>query len=280
MVHFVGIKSKIKHVQLSNSKIDHVKSIIIDQHKNTHHKNINAHISLSNFHPILVESKQYYQEIYTKESKNFEVFEKHRYLISPPNYGESLSGEIRLRQFENILNSFAYERHVFQREFHDIITKALAELIVGEDWNIIGPRLMQKRSWKKRSKCAMAMAPRRFGKSVSIAMIVVAFAIVKKGSTQSIFSTGRRASSNLLEICKKFAIEVGAVIERDNMEELWIVHDDKSISKIFSYPANAKVFIFFSFYLENKKFVDWCLDDDDDRLNKWLIFPGFDCICV
>jgi hypothetical protein len=276
MVNFVGIKSKIKHVKLSNLKTDHLKSVIIDKNKhasNTNHKN-NGHLSLSNFHPILIESKQYYQEIYTKESKNFEVFEKHRYLISPPNYGESLSGEIRLRQFENILNSFAYERHVFQREFHDIITKALAELIVGEDWNIIGPRLMQKRSWKKRSKCAMAMAPRRFGKSVSIAMIVVAFAIVKKGSTQSIFSTGRRASSNLLEICKKFAIEVGAIIERDNMEELWIVHDDKSISKIFSYPANAKVFIFFSFYLENNKLlIDD--DDDDDQLNKWFLFQVF-----
>ena len=225
--------------------------------------------SLTNFESIVSETELYYQDKYFRENKRYEVVKKHKYVIDPPNYNQDIPGEAKLRQFENILNAFNYERHVFQREFHDIITKALAESIVGEDWNIIGPKLMAKRDWKKRSKCAMALAPRRFGKSVSIAMTVVAYAVVRPDSVQSIFSTGRRASANLLDLCKKFAIELNLNIEKDNMEELFIKHPDGKMSKIFSYPANAKVnrkteknnFIYLFIYLYVVVVISFIHDD-------------------
>lgn len=210
--------------------------------------------SCTNFDGIMEEMETYYQNQYVKECRKYEIHKVAKYYVDPPNYKSQLPGEANLRRFEEILNMFKYKRHVFQREFHDIITKALAESIVGEDWSMIGPKLMRKRDWRKRSKCAMALAPRRFGKSVSIAMVCVAYAMVKPGSVQSIFSTGRRASAHLLDLCKKFAIELDLNIDRSNQEELWIKHPDGTMSKIFSYPANAKInfgdshFYFFFFF--------------------------------
>lgn len=199
-------------------------------------------INVTDFIPIAKEIERTYQHKHYIDNKDFEVLKKHKYFTDPPSYADDLPGEAKLRQFEHILNAFSYQRHVFQLEFHAIITQALAEYIVGEDqWAIHGARIMEKRGWKKIGKCAMGMAPRRFGKSVSIAEIAIALAIVKEGSIQSIFSTGRRASANLLDLCKKFGIEMDVDIDKDNQEQFFIKFPNGKISKIYSYPANAKV---------------------------------------
>lgn len=90
----------------------------------------------------------------------------------------------------------------------------------------------------------LAKAPRRFGKSVAVSRIVISFALKMPGSTQSIFSTGRRASRNLLELCYKKLCDIGFQDRevRFNQEELFI-QDPLSgkISKIFCYPSNSKI---------------------------------------
>jgi hypothetical protein len=111
------------------------------------------------------------------------------------------------------------------------------------------------------SKMVMAKAPRRFGKSVAVGMAIVAFAIVMSDTTQSIFSTGRRASKNLLEICYKQLVDLGlgsweagvcgffylvrlTTIKKSgiNQENLFIKNPFTGrISKIFSYPSNPKI---------------------------------------
>jgi hypothetical protein len=128
--------------------------------------------------------------------------------------------------------------------FHDEVVKAVAPSVVGpEDWDRVGPRIIKERKWDKIAQMVMAKAPRRFGKSVAVGMIVIAYAQVMGGSVQSIFSTGRRASRNLLDIAYKLALErgLGSRIVRYNQEELWFMNDDGTTSKIFSYPANAKI---------------------------------------
>ena len=108
----------------------------------------------------------------------------------------------------------------------------------------------------------LAKAPRRFGKSIAgdqmnlffckyvdekkniVGMIVIAFALVMPGSTQAIFSTGRRASRNLLEICYKHLVDLG-LSDREvgfNQENLFIKDPESGkISKIYCYPSNSKV---------------------------------------
>jgi hypothetical protein len=88
-------------------------------------------------------------------------------------------------------------------------------------------------------------------------MIVISYAIVMENSTQSIFSTGRRASRNLLEICYKQLNDLGLASWADtlvfflfflikkirfNVEQLFLKNPfTGKISKIFSYPSNPKI---------------------------------------
>ena len=181
-----------------------------------------------------------------------------------------LPGEARLRKFEEILeNGYVYTRHIFQKEFHDEIVKAMGESIVGDDWARVGPYLSQQRGWTKTGKAVMGMAPRRFGKSISVAQVVIARAEVMivhdpvvQEDVQAIFSTGRRASTNLLQYCYHMALErgLGPRIRKFNDETLWIAGGEPGdptppMAKIYSYPSNAKIdetlvffFSFFSFF--------------------------------
>ena len=151
---------------------------------------------------------------------------------------------MRLKRYEEILErGFVWRRHRFQKGFHDECVKALAPSIVGRDWDRVGPRIIKERLWLHLAQIVIAKAPRRFGKSAGVGMNAATYAEVMHGSVQAIFSTGRRASRNLLDICYKMIIErgLGPYICRYNQEELWIKFPDGKTSKIFSYPANAKI---------------------------------------
>lgn len=202
-------------------------------------------------HGVMESAEQYYLDQFHKQTEKMRVYNKVEQFSAPTIEARASNGEARLRKFEEILeNGYKYKPHKFQKGFHKEATKALAPSIVGpEDWERIGPRIIQERGYKTIAQMVAAKAPRRFGKSVGLAMIAIAYAEVMPGHTQSIFSTGRRASKNLLDICYKLAVERGLsqYIDRFNQEELIFLWDKekKIYSKIFSYPANAKVIIFF-----------------------------------
>lgn len=201
--------------------------------------------TVSYYDECQMQFEKYYIESFHNDFKmRLEVNTKNSALIDLVEKREISDGEAKLKRFEEILESgFTWKRHLFQRMFHNEVVKGLARMIVGKDWPQVGPRIIKERGWTQLAQMVMANAPRRFGKSVSVAMIAIAFAEVMEGLTQAIFSTGRRASKNLLDICYKLALErgLGESIVRYNQEELWIRTASGKVSKIFSYPANAKI---------------------------------------
>ena len=131
------------------------------------------------FHSVFSDVLEYHRNDCVQEFKKFAAPTLDEHYISPQKKKAEVTGESELRKFEDILeNGFQWRRHRFQREFHAEITKALAEQIVGADWERIGPRLIEQRGWNKIAKMVLGKAPRRFGKSVAIGMIVIAFAEV------------------------------------------------------------------------------------------------------
>ena len=185
---------------------------------------------------------------YVNCKRRYEVKPKDKLWISPEDKIQVSEGEKKLQEFEDILyNGFSWKLHNFQRGFAEKAVIALAPSIVGDDWGRDGPRIIKERGWETPSQMVMAKAPRRFGKTAVVAMLVIAYAEVMPRTTQAIFSTGRRASKNLLDICHKFALErgfrPGIEIEHFNQEELWIRNprDPREATKIMSYPANAKI---------------------------------------
>lgn len=173
------------------------------------------------------------------------VLAREQQLCRPVNDRQQSQGEKRLVRFMSILaTGFRWRPHRFQQNFHREVIKAVAPLVVAEDWANDGARIMQERAWNFMTRMVMAKAPRRFGKSVAVAMVIAAIVETLTNSTQAIFSTSRRASKNLLEICHALIKQRGLeqCIIRYNQEELFVKNPNTDeVARIFSYPANAKV---------------------------------------
>ena len=193
-----------------------------------------------------------YDEIQARRGE--QIYKKQRllpredYVVNPPDTHQETTGEGYLRHFEELLEyGFGIERGDFQREFHAQCTKEIAENIVGpEDWAKIGERLKRSRGWTSIRHLLMASAPRRFGKSVALSVLVAAYAVVVPQSVQCIFSTGRRASKNDLEIIYKLICDLGhkSWIVKFNEEELWLMPDPSKatdVRKVFCYPSKATI---------------------------------------
>ena len=115
-----------------------------------------------------------------------------------PNANESTSkitGRERLAIIKRTLDSFAgIERSETQREFHDMMICACAMLIFKDDLDEELDDLLQEYGITELQAEAMFITPRRWGKTYSVAMFVVAIALgieaVEKPFEISIFSTG------------------------------------------------------------------------------------------
>lgn len=200
---------------------------------------------------------RYHEGNYVRELKRFSVHPREDYdaegnVVGAPDAGgesDELEGMKKFRQFEDILeNGFEFRRSHFQKGFHDYCVSAVAPNVVGAaDWERIGPQIIKQKQWTaaQLGKMKLAQAPRRFGKSQAVGRFAVCFGIVKAGSVQAIFSTGRRASKNLLDIMYKCLCEAGYghTVTRYNHEELFFRPDGPlgGESKIYSYPAKAKI---------------------------------------
>jgi hypothetical protein len=164
---------------------------------------------------------------------------------------KTLSGEERWHQYIKYMESGLklWKLHVFQREFFDRIKMATAPLVYGSDWDDVKESVCAENGWKLggMSRFVLASAPRRFGKSVAIGKHLIAFALVMPNSVQAGFSTGRRASSNTLNIAVRTLVANGMSdwIVKCNQEEFWIAdpEDRYQPRKMFFYPSNAKVTI-------------------------------------
>lgn len=168
--------------------------------------------------------------------------------MAEPAAGDAkrLNGRDRLALLNWALDQFGVERSQMQKGFHQDMVGACAKLIFKQDLDAnIDDLLIELGVTELRSEF-MAITPRRTGKTYSVAMFVVAYLYAVEKSTQSIFSTGRRASQKLIELIYKFACKIPglkASIVKHNVETIWFrgPYGEDDIRKISSYPSNPKI---------------------------------------
>ena len=89
--------------------------------------------------------------------------------------------------------------------FHKYFIQACLPKIYGEkDWNENSVRVMQAQNIKCIRYEVTAITPRRWGKTWAVAMYVLAVMLAVPGIRVCVFSTGKRASSSLMEIITQF----------------------------------------------------------------------------
>jgi hypothetical protein len=169
-------------------------------------------------------------------------------------------GDVRYRKMQELLNNMGngLVRSEDQVVFHNGFTTAVLPHVYGDDWEANCVRVMEELKIDKIDYEVMVMSPRRWGKTYSIAMFVLALALSVPGIRICIFSTGSRASGSLVNIMKMFMKNIPgaeARICKSSAEELYIAiapcggpqssaaksaQNARTTSVIMSFPSSVK----------------------------------------
>jgi hypothetical protein len=178
------------------------------------------------------------------------------------------SGKDKLRFVRQLVAAFdgtCWMREPHQRHCHEELIKSAINIIYGADFEACYADILRENEWEGIIKHESAIGmPRRFGKTILIAMLGATFLLALSGTSDkpfkiAIFSPGQRQSSMLLNHVKKFVkllIETlglkGYSVKRSNTENLQMVHPDGSESHIVSFPCSkisTYVFLAYSLFL-------------------------------
>lgn len=170
--------------------------------------------------------------------------------------GARCTGDEKLEQIfyllDTILHARGWTREDSQAKLHKSYVIASLPQIYGKEWEVHSQRVLKKFGVTDLKSMVLALFPRRFGKTISISIFVSVMLVVMSGITISTFSTGRRASGNLMDECLKLISEHPHLLERvliQNQEKLRIAEkasmDGKktcsvNASTFNSYPSNPK----------------------------------------
>lgn len=165
------------------------------------------------------------------------------WLRGPPDAAQgSVTGRSRLAVMRKTLDMFGLVRSKNQREFHREMIKSALPLIFKDDLDENLDDLLREFECSEFKSEVMIITPRRWGKTYSVAMFVVACAAGIENLEQAIFSTSRRASKKLLDLVFKLLRKIpllrDSVIVR-NVETIWIRGPSGDIRKIYSYPSKV-----------------------------------------
>lgn len=100
------------------------------------------------------------------------------------------SGDARVKRIFQDLDSFGITRTSTQKHFHFWFTQSLLPTIYGAEWDSAAVRVLDSFGITQVRTEVMVMTPRRFGKTYSVAMFVVAALLNIPGIKIVIFSTG------------------------------------------------------------------------------------------
>jgi hypothetical protein len=164
------------------------------------------------------------------------------------------TGSAQLSHLFRLLDSFGLKRSNIQIQLHKGMAGSVLERIFCNDSDAEMKLAMQRHKIGSCRQQFMAITPRRFGKTTAVSMFVAAFALAVPGTQTAIFSTGRRASSLLLQQIKSMLCLVtlffanlsnvqvpGASdqIVSSNVESI-VLSIGQHQSKISSFPGKAK----------------------------------------
>lgn len=154
-------------------------------------------------------------------------------------------GDLAIQKLHYYLDSFGMERTNSQKMFHRAFLGAtLAHIYGTNDFERHRTRILAQNDMEDPSFEVLVVTPRRWGKTTSVAMFVAALLLSVPDMWVSVFSTGQRASSSLLEQVCKMICHVpqgsGRILRR-NQEQVFIRGDSPAdIRRMYSYPSSVQ----------------------------------------
>jgi DNA-directed RNA polymerase subunit H (RpoH/RPB5) len=158
------------------------------------------------------------------------------------------------------LDNFGVVRTPGQKTFHREFFKACLPHIYGSDvFENDRERILRKFGFVDIRYEVLVVCPRRWGKTYSVALFIAAMAWTVPEIWISIFSTGQRASTSLLELVAKFLAHIGNGTENrilsKNSERLYVRGTNAAdVRKVYSYPSSVQASVVWK---ENQCVTGW-----------------------
>jgi len=160
----------------------------------------------------------------------------------------NITGPERLARLNEALDGFGYTRHKGQRNFHRNMTMAIIRKLYKDDFPEHIDSLREQLQTDVFKPEVLIITPRRWGKTWAVAMFVAACAYAIEGTSICIFSTGKRASTSMLEQVHKFLVKLpdiasGAMpLLKHNAEMIQIQgpYGPDDIRTIKSFPSKVR----------------------------------------
>lgn len=161
--------------------------------------------------------------------------------------GSSHSGPARLKALIKALNrldELGYKRSKGQRQFHKAFIGACLKKIYGDEiYRDLG-HLLAEYDLEELKSDVILCTPRRFGKTMSVALFAAAYLLTQPNAELSIFSTGRRTSRKILALIWQMVVKLAgtpSVVVIYNQECLEVRGAGEFTSKCYSYPSKVQI---------------------------------------
>ena len=134
-------------------------------------------------------------------------------------------GDKYFANFRKSLFSMGFEPNENQIKFWRGFEQACVAWFYGDTWAANRHRVLKSLNVKQVRSEVLVMTPRREGKTWSICAFVLSMLLNRPGIRMAVFSTGKRASSAIMEICMNFIEHIpngSKRICKKNQEQLFI----------------------------------------------------------
>jgi hypothetical protein len=120
------------------------------------------------------------------------------------------------------------------------------KIIYRDDFQKVVAEVMRKNKWTILKQEVFCLTPRRFGKTIAVAMFVAAILWTQPNVEISVFSTGQRASERMMdsivEVLDCFeGFRTRIVKKVQETVKIRGLTDARDIRRINCYPANPKI---------------------------------------
>jgi len=190
------------------------------------------------------------KEYKTRKAK-WRVPQKHEYYRKNFSRGIESSGDKRIRELRDALSQLdhlGFMRSSHQREFHEAFIGACLPQIYGEDFDRNLVKILRENSLDEIRCEIMVCCPRRWGKTMAVALYAAAYLWTQPEAEIIIYSIAKRTSSMMSSKIYNMIVKLCGgehCVVTHNQEDLVITNMHGGESVLHSYPAASRISIFF-----------------------------------
>lgn len=160
-----------------------------------------------------------------------------------------ITGDERLELFRQMLDEFNWERQDNQVDFHEMMIKTALPCIFEKEWDSDYDRILRLFDLDKHCAETFIVCPRRFGKTVAVAMFCAVYMYLIPNASIAIFSTAQRTSGKMMLAIYQFMKELpyfkDAIFITKNSETICIeLYGNRRT--MWCYPGKVGVSIIYS----------------------------------